>query len=98
MGRGDNPSRNWNALQNALLLSVSALWMGSVVSQMDDDREAQLSMRALCCCARFSGLLPLWRSVMDSRRLVTVAREVSLWACGRTVRRQTSSTTSPRGR
>ena len=38
MGRGDNPSRNWNALQNALLLRVSELWMGSAVSQMDDPR------------------------------------------------------------
>ena len=59
MGRGDSPSRNWNALQTALLLKVSALWMGSTVSQMDDAWEAQLSMRALCCCARFSGLLHL---------------------------------------
>ena len=97
MGRGHNPSRNWIALQNVLLLRVSAMWMGSAVSQMDDARDAQLSMRALCCCARFNGLLPLWGSLMDRRRLAAVAREVSLWACGRTVRMQTSSTTSPRG-
>ena len=59
MGRGDNPGRYWNVLQNALLLRVSALWMGSAVNQIDDAREAQLSMRAWCCCARFSGLLPI---------------------------------------
>ena len=29
--------------------------MGSVVIQMDDAREAQLSMRAMCCSERFSG-------------------------------------------
>ena len=34
---------------------------------------------------------------MECRRLAAVAREVFVWACGRTVRRQTSSTTSPRG-
>ena len=73
MGRGDSPSRNWNALQNALLLIVSALWMGSAVIQIDDTREAQLSRRASCCCARFSGLLPSWRAVIDRRRLVAVA-------------------------
>ena len=66
MGRGDSPSRNWNALQNALLLRVSALWMGSAVSEIDESREAQLSKRILCCCARFSALhygssmLPSW--------------------------------------
>ena len=31
--------------------------MGSPVSQIEDAREAQLSKRTLCCCARFSGLL-----------------------------------------
>ena len=77
MGRRDSPSRNWNALQNASLLRVSALWMGSAVSQIDDAREAQLSKRALCCCAHFSGLLPSWRAVMDRRRLAAVAFEVS---------------------
>ena len=46
MGRGDSPSRNWNVLQIALLLRVSALWMGRAVSQTDDAREAQLSMPA----------------------------------------------------
>ena len=78
MGRGDSPSRNWNALQNALLLRVSALWMGSPVSHIDDAREAPLSRRALCCCARFSRLLPSWRVVIDCRRLAAVAFEVSL--------------------
>ena len=57
MGRGNSPSRNRNALQNALLLRVNALWMGSAVSQIDDAREAQLSRHALCCCAHFRGLL-----------------------------------------
>ena len=96
MGRGDNPSRDWNALQNALLLRVSALRMGSAVRQIEDAREAQLSKCALCCCARFSWLLPSRSAVIDSRRLAAVALEVSVsvWACGRTTRKQTTSTTS----
>ena len=64
IGRGDRPNRYWNVLQNALLLRVSALWMGSAVSPIEDAREAQLSMRALCCCACFSGRLPSERGVM----------------------------------
>ena len=32
--------------------------------------------------------------MIDRRRLPEVALEVSVWACGRTVRKQTSSTTS----
>ena len=89
------PEQVWPSAAGTLLLRVSALYMGSAVSQMDNAREAQLSMHALCCSAHFSGLLSLWRSVMDRRRVAAVALEVSLWACGRTVRRQTSSTISP---
>ena len=96
-GRGGRPSRNWNALQNALLLSVRALWMGRVVSQMEDALEAQLTRRALCCCARFKGLPPSWSAVRDRRRLAAVAREVSSCGCGSTWRRHTRSTTAPRG-
>ena len=81
MGRGDSPSRNWNALQDVLLLRVSALWMSSTVTQIDNAREAQLSMRALQCCAHFSGLLPSWRAVMDRRRLAAMALHalVAMW-------------------
>ena len=57
MGRGNSPIRIWNVLQNALLLRVSEMCIGSAVSQIDDSPEAQLRMRALCCCARFSRLL-----------------------------------------
>ena len=42
LGRGDSPSRNWNAL----LLRVSALWMGIAVSQTDDAQEALQNMCA----------------------------------------------------
>ena len=65
-------------MQNALFLTVSALWMGSAVSQIDDAREAQLSKRASCCCARFSQLLRSWRALIDRRRLAAVAVEVSV--------------------
>ena len=57
-GQGCRPSRSWNALRNALLLSVRAVWMGRAVSQVEDALEAQLNRRALCCCARFKGLPP----------------------------------------
>ena len=68
-GRGGRPSRNWNALQNVLLLSVRAVWMGRAVSQMEDALEAQLNRRALCCSARFKELPPSWSAVKDRRRL-----------------------------
>jgi hypothetical protein len=46
MGLGGSPSRNWNELPNALLLRVSALWIGNAVSQMDEALDAQLRRRA----------------------------------------------------
>ena len=83
-GPGGRPSRNWNALKNALLLSVRALWMSRAVSQMEEALKAQLNRRALCCFARFKGLPPSWGAVRDRRRLLAVARDVSFWACGST--------------
>ena len=56
-----------------------------------------MSMRALCCCERFSRLIPSLTVVMNRRGLAAVALEVSFWARGSTVRKQTTSTTSPRG-
>ena len=92
-GPGARPSRNWKALQNALLLSVRVLWMGRGVSQMEEALEVQLNRRALCCCARFKRLPPPWSAVIDRRQLAAVAREVSFWARGTTWRRHTRSTT-----
>ena len=94
-GRGGRPSRNWNAMQNALLLSARAWWMDRAVSQMEDALEAQLNRRALCCYARFQGLPPSWSAVGYRMRLAAVARDVSFWACGSTWRRHTLSTTAP---
>ena len=71
--------------------------MGSAEIQIGHVREAQLSMRALCCYVRFSVLLSFCALVMGRSWLAAVSREVSLWSCGRTARRQTSSITCPRG-
>ena len=78
------------------MLSVSALWIGSAVSPLNDAREVQMSMRALCCCARLSGLVPSCMAVMDRGHLTAVTFEVSVWTCARTVHTQAASTASTR--
>ena len=47
-------------------------------SKPDRRRLGGTGEHALCCCARFSGLLPSWREVMDRRRLASVALKVTI--------------------